>query len=93
MSPVEAGRRTGTVVGLWSYPVKSLQGRPVDALDVGPDGVVGDRRWALVSPDGATVLSAKRHKRLLKALNRANWRYDAGPIGGRSMSARGLSLG
>jgi uncharacterized protein YcbX len=67
VTPVGARTRTGTVVGLWSYPVKSFQGRPVTELAVGPDGVVGDRRWALVSPDGTTVLSAKRHKRLLEA--------------------------
>ena len=33
------------VVGLWRYPVKSLQGEPLDAATVGADGVVGDRQW------------------------------------------------
>jgi uncharacterized protein YcbX len=32
------------VVGLWRYPVKSLQGEPIDAARVEADGVAGDRR-------------------------------------------------
>ena len=34
------------VVGPWRYPVKSLQGEPIDAATVEADGVAGDRRWA-----------------------------------------------
>jgi len=37
------------VVGLWRYPVKSLQGEPLDAASVEGDGVVGDRRWGSVT--------------------------------------------
>lgn len=57
----------GAVSGLWSYPVKSFQGHPADVLEVGPTGVADDRRWSLVTPDGAKALSAKRYKRLLEA--------------------------
>ena len=32
------------VVGLWRYPVKSLQGEPIDAATVEADGGEGDRR-------------------------------------------------
>lgn len=56
----------GTVRELWCYPVKSMQGGQVDALDVTPTGVVGDRRWALVD-DRGHLLSAKRRKELLLA--------------------------
>jgi uncharacterized protein YcbX len=33
------------LVGIWRYPVKSLQGEPVDAAGVESDGLLGDRRW------------------------------------------------
>lgn len=34
------------VIGLWRYPVKSLQGELIDAASVEADGVAGDRRWS-----------------------------------------------
>lgn len=37
------------------YPVKSLAGCPVDALDIEPWGAAGDRRWAVVDAKGARV--------------------------------------
>lgn len=56
-----------TISELWRYPVKSLQGSRVDALEITTAGVVGDRRWGIV-PDGAPkVLSAKRVPELLDA--------------------------
>jgi len=57
----------GTVQSCRRYPVKSLQGLVVDALDLGPDAISGDRRYALVETDGAHVLSAKRRSELLQA--------------------------
>jgi uncharacterized protein len=35
------------VLELWRYPVKSLQGERLDAAAAGPEGLDGDRRWAL----------------------------------------------
>ena len=35
------------ITELWRYPVKSMGGESLDRVDVGPRGVVGDRRWAL----------------------------------------------
>ena len=37
------------------YPVKSLAGGQVDALDIEPWGAAGDRRWAVVDAKGARV--------------------------------------
>jgi len=42
----------GQVTGLFRYPVKSLRGEAVDALQVAKRGVVGDRLFALRSADG-----------------------------------------
>src|SRR3712207_7951991 len=50
--PISRGSSPGRepdvyVQELWRYPVKSLQGERVDAADVGPEGLTGDRQWAL----------------------------------------------
>jgi uncharacterized protein YcbX len=42
------GRRVGRVAALWRYPVKSMAGEPLDAVDVSWYGLTGDRRWAFV---------------------------------------------
>lgn len=38
----------GRVVGLWRYPVKSMAGEALPHVDVGWQGLPGDRRWAFV---------------------------------------------
>ncbi len=55
------------VVGLWRYPVKSLQGERLDAVDVAPDGLAGDRGFGIVERATGFVLTARREPRLLLA--------------------------
>jgi uncharacterized protein YcbX len=55
------------VAELWRYPVKSFQGERVDRADIGPDGIVGDRRYAVTDPVRGAALSAKTERRLLDA--------------------------
>jgi uncharacterized protein YcbX len=55
------------VVGLWRYPVKSLQGEPLEAASVEADGVVGDRRWGLRDQRTGRILTARRRPELLGA--------------------------
>jgi uncharacterized protein YcbX len=62
------------VVGLWRYPVKSLQGEPIDAADVEADGVSGDRRWGLRDERTGRILTARRRPELLGA----SATYDGG---------------
>lgn len=50
----------GTVAALHRYPVKSMQGEALDAVEVGPGGIVGDRSWALRDIETGRVVSAKR---------------------------------
>lgn len=57
----------GTVSALWRYPVKSMQGFPVDTLTIGPRGVEGDRRYALVDSATDRTVSAKVKAELLMA--------------------------
>jgi uncharacterized protein YcbX len=52
---------------LWRYPVKSLQGARVDRIELGSDGVDGDRQWGIVDVETGKVLSAKRWPALLEA--------------------------
>jgi len=51
------------VSALWRYPVKSLAGEPLDALEVGPNGIPGDRLVWVLGPEG--VRTARRQHRLL----------------------------
>lgn len=47
---------------LWRYPVKSLAGERLRRVTVNPRGLEGDRRWALVDPDGG-IASGKTTRR------------------------------
>jgi uncharacterized protein len=38
----------GSVVTLWRYPVKSMLGEELNASEVSPRGLLGDRAYALV---------------------------------------------
>jgi len=55
--------RVGTVKALWRYPVKSMLGEELDAVDLSEDGVVGDRAYAVRDKETGKVASAK-HPRL-----------------------------
>jgi uncharacterized protein YcbX len=55
------------VLELWRYPVKSLGGERVRAAEVGPEGLAGDRRWALFDLDTGFGLTARRVPDLLFA--------------------------
>jgi len=58
----------GTVAALHRFPVKSMRGERLDAADLGPAGLDGDREWALLDDQDHWV-SAKT--------NRGRWRlYD-----------------
>ncbi|WP_030961581.1 MOSC domain-containing protein [Streptomyces sp. NRRL S-378] len=54
------------VQALHVHPVKSVAGTAPDAVAVEPWGLSGDRRWAVVDPEG-TVLTQRRHPRLALA--------------------------
>jgi uncharacterized protein YcbX len=55
------------VTGLWRYPVKSMQGEPLTAAEIGPVGIVGDRQWALFDVATGLHLTARRQPELLFA--------------------------
>lgn len=51
---------------IWRYPVKSMRGEQLDKATVGPGGIQGDRRWAVVDAESGVSLSAKRYADLLR---------------------------
>lgn len=58
------------VASLWRYPVKSMRGEQLTELELGPDGVVGDRSYGVLDVTSGTVVSAKRDGRLFEAAAR-----------------------
>lgn len=52
-------------MGLWRYPVKSMQGEPLTEAEVVDNGITGDRHWAVVDRDTGTALTARRQPELL----------------------------
>ncbi len=63
-----------TVVDLWRYPVKSLQGERLEAAEITTEGIVGDRAFGIVDDQTQLVLTARREPRLLQAA--ASYRPD-----------------
>jgi uncharacterized protein YcbX len=53
-------REVGRVAALWRYPVKSMLGEQVAALEITARGAVGDRAWALREIATRRIASAKK---------------------------------
>jgi uncharacterized protein len=58
-----------TVVSLWRYPVKSMQGEQLDGAELTPTGVVGDRAYAVVDDATGKVASAKHPRKWARLLD------------------------
>ena len=86
MDPDSASRTAGHVVGLWRYPVKSMAGEPLAAVDVGWHGFAGDRRWAFVrdgtSKQGFPWLSIRQQPAMARCQPRFedSGRPDQSPV-------------
>ena len=58
----------GTVQELWRYPVKSMRGERLGTAAFDPAGMVGDRRYAVVStaaPEGKPLVTSRERTRML----------------------------
>src|SRR3954467_2876125 len=64
----------GTVEAVQTFPVDSLQGGRVVAIELDAAGVVGDRRWAVVTDDGVLTADAAPRLREIVAVS-----GDGGP--------------
>src|SRR5262249_32824951 len=58
------GGRYVLIAELWRYPVKSMAGERLEAADVTPEGIVGDRIVHVSGPSGR-VITSRTHPRLL----------------------------
>jgi MOSC domain-containing protein len=68
---LDAGMSDGLrVLELWRYPVKSLLGQRLEHAEVGPQGIPGDRGWALLDVAGGELLTARRAPDMLFATGR-----------------------
>ena len=54
--------RVGSIRALWRFPVKSMLGEELDAVDVSEGGIIGDRAYALRDTETGKVASAKHPK-------------------------------
>ena len=67
-------RQIGVVKDLFRYPVKSMQGERLNAVEIHEQGVIGDRAYALREANGR-VMTAKKWPALLECAAR----YEAPP--------------
>lgn len=67
--PVAAreNERMMRVVDMWRYPVKSMLGERVDRAQLTPDGILGDRQFAIFDRASGFGLTARRVPELLFA--------------------------
>lgn len=54
-----AKESAGTVANLWRFPVKSMLGEQLESVDLTSQGILGDRRYALIDVESGKVVSAK----------------------------------
>ena len=59
----------GSVVSLWRYPVKSMIGEELNAVEVTDLGLLGDRAYALRDPSNGKVVSAKNPRKWASLLD------------------------
>ncbi len=53
----------GSAISLWRYPVKSMMGEELNASEVTPSGLLGDRAYALVDNSDGKIASAKNPRK------------------------------
>ncbi|MEO8037563.1 MAG: MOSC N-terminal beta barrel domain-containing protein [Betaproteobacteria bacterium] len=56
----------GTIKEIWRFPVKSMAGQKLQAAQVGPIGIVGDRLWATRNDTAQEIQGAKKFPELMQ---------------------------
>jgi uncharacterized protein YcbX len=62
-SPHPAETNGGSVAALWRYPVKSMLGEELNAAEITPRGLLGDRQFAVVDATTGKVAGAKNPRK------------------------------
>ena len=55
--------KVGTIAEIWRYPVSSLRGERIEAVDLDGSGIVGDRTWGMVDAATGAIASPDDEKR------------------------------
>src|SRR4051812_45067562 len=63
MNAMEGRTLVGHVAEIHRYPVKSMQGECLERVTLGPDGLDGDRRFAVIDTETGRVASAKKPRK------------------------------
>ena len=88
----QAGQQTlGSVSALWRYPVKSMPGEAMQAVEMTRRGVLGDRLYALVDLFSGKVASAK-HPRKWSRLLECRAAYAEPPRSGQPLPPVEITL-
>jgi len=56
----------GTIKEIWRFPVKSMAGQTMNAAEVTPSGIVGDRLWATRNDTAHEIQGAKKFPVLMQ---------------------------
>jgi uncharacterized protein YcbX len=82
----------GSIRTLWRFPVKSMLGEELDAVDLGEGGVIGDRAFAVRDRETGKVASAK-HPKLWPNLFACRAAFVEPPRAGDELPAARIELG
>ncbi len=77
-----------TLSSLWRYPVKSMAGEQIEAVEVTAAGLTGDRAYAVVDTANGKVGSAKNVRRFGELLMCQAWFVTPPDAGGRVPAVR-----
>jgi uncharacterized protein len=91
MSQTDEQAVSGTVTALSRYPVKSMAGEQLDASDVTPRGLLGDRAYALVDTTDGKVATAKNPRKWPRLFEFAAT-YAEGPRSGKALPSVQITL-
>jgi uncharacterized protein YcbX len=81
----------GKIESLWRFPIKSFQGEKLTQLEVGKQGFIGDRAYALIDKETAKVVSAK-NVRLFPNLLYCKAAYQEDPSTGKGIPPVQITL-
>lgn len=82
----------GSISALWRFPVKSMLGEQVDAVDVTESGIAGDRAYGIIDTQTGKVASAK-HPKLWPGLLACRASFTRPPVPGEEAPAARIELG
>jgi len=78
----------GHVSQLWRHPVKSMEGERIEHATLGPNGIPGDRAWAVRDEERGGIRGAKK----IPALMTCQARYASEPALGQPAPAPEITL-